>query len=177
MDFSGITAPTRAELLISFMDIQGFTKITEKIGDSLAVFGILDEWSRLAADGIKKGGGFPVKFIGDACMAVYPGDGADDGIRSLLSVKTETERYFVERGFPTRLRVTCHFGEVAIGRFGPERAIDIHGDAVNVAATLERNDRRARMIISPQAFRKLGPETRKLFHKFTPPIVYVAEEG
>jgi hypothetical protein len=30
-------------------------------------------------------------------------------------------------------------------------------------------------VISPQAFRKLSPATRKSFHKYTPPVVYVAE--
>jgi len=50
------------------------------------------------------------------------------------------------------------------------------GDAVNVAATIDRAGRGGRMTTSPQAFRQLEPETRKLFKKYTPPIVYMAAE-
>jgi hypothetical protein len=32
------------------------------------------------------------------------------------------------------------------------------------------------MALSPQAFRKLEPETRKLFKKHTPPVTYIPVE-
>jgi hypothetical protein len=50
------------------------------------------------------------------------------------------------------------------------------GEAVNIASMLGRGEHRGRLVISPQVFRKLSPETRKSFRKFTPPIVYVAGE-
>jgi class 3 adenylate cyclase len=69
-----------------------------------------------------------------------------------------------------------HFGETAIGPFGGSTELDVMGDSINVAARLGRGEHRGRFIISPQAFRKLKPETRKVFHKHTPPVVYVADE-
>ena len=55
------------------------------------------------------------------------------------------------------------------------RVIKFIGDSVNNAAMLAGKDYRARFVITPQVFRKLKPETRKKFHKFTPPVVYIAE--
>jgi hypothetical protein len=40
---------------------------------------------------------------------------------------------------------------------------------VNIAATLKSND----LAITPQLFRRLNPDTRKLFKKHTPPITYI----
>ncbi|MBU0934792.1 MAG: hypothetical protein KKC64_04185, partial [Spirochaetes bacterium] len=54
---------------------------------------------------------------------------------------------------------------------------DIIGETVNIAATMGsggQNSHRNRLILSPEAFRSLGPELRKKFHKFTEPIVYLA---
>jgi hypothetical protein len=50
------------------------------------------------------------------------------------------------------------------------------GDSVNIAATLDRGRNQGKFIISPQVFRKLRPETRKYFHKFTPPVIYISEQ-
>jgi adenylate cyclase len=179
MDFSSVRAPVKANALVSFMDIQGFNKASERLGDPLAVFGFLDDWAAVVAGVIEAGGGKVIKYIGDACLSVFPEGSADAGVRALLRAKADSERFFADRGIPTRLRVSCHFGEVAIGPFGPAGAkrLDVMGDAVNVAATIDRADRGGRMTISPQAFRQLEPETRKLFKKYTPPIVYVADEG
>jgi class 3 adenylate cyclase len=178
MDFSSLNAPTRVEALVSFTDIQGFMRISEKLGDALAIFKFLDRWAAIMAREIESGGGTVIKFIGDSCLALFPEEKADLGVRSLILAKAASERFFAESGIPTRLKATCHFGEVAVGPFGPagSRGIDVIGEAVNIAAMLERGDKGGRLVISPQAFRKLGPDTRKLFHKFTPPIVYVAEE-
>jgi hypothetical protein len=49
----------------------------------------------------------------------------------------------------------------------------------NIAALMPRsgpsNRYKGRFIITPQVLRKLKPETRKLVHKFTSPVVYILE--
>jgi class 3 adenylate cyclase len=179
MDFSSFTTRRKVDVLISFMDIQGFLGIARALPDAEQVFDLLDGWAAVLAGEIEKAGGRVIKFIGDACLAIFPDDRVDAGTRALLSAKEKAEAFFKEKGFSNRLKVTAHFGEAAVGPFGAGscRSIDVLGDSVNVTSGLGRGDHPGRLVISPQAFRKLSAETRKLFHKYTPPIVYVASGG
>ena len=52
---------------------------------------------------------------------------------------------------------------------------DVFGPTVNNAAMVDRRQQRGRFVMTPQAFRSLKPDTRKRFHKHTPPVVYLAE--
>ena len=54
------------------------------------------------------------------------------------------------------------------------------GDAVFaafIAFTMDRRTHRGRLLISPQAFRRLAPQMRTCFHRHTPPVVYVARDA
>jgi hypothetical protein len=61
------------------------------------------------------------------------------------------------------------------GPFGAAgaRRFDVIGKAVNTAATLADG---SGVTLSVSAFRKLGPELRRRFHKHTPPITYIRLE-
>ncbi len=178
MDFSRVTTPRKVDLLISFADIQGFLGIARSDPDPLRMFELLNGWADAMVSEIEKASGCVLKFIGDSCLSVFPGDRVDAGVLALLAAKTRAEAYLQERGFRNRIKVTAHLGEVAIGLFGAGscRALDVLGESVNVAASLEKGDHYGKLIISPQAFRKLSAETRKLFRKYTPPIVYLASD-
>jgi class 3 adenylate cyclase len=78
------------------------------------------------------------------------------------------------RGIPCRHRIKAHFGAAVCGPIGTktEKRFDVYGQSVNTAATLKSNG----MAISPQVFRKLDPETRKLFKKHTLPVTYIPVE-
>jgi hypothetical protein len=54
---------------------------------------------------------------------------------------------------------------------------DFGGEAINIAFSLDRGPYRAQFVITPQVFRKLAPGNRKMFHKHTPPIVYLSERS
>ncbi len=177
MDFSGITTPVRVNLLICFLDIQGFSKISEQMQDPGELFDLLNGWAAIIVKEVEAVGGRVVKFIGDACLAVFSEEAADAGTNALLSAKAKAEVHLEKHGFPNKMRVTVHFGEVIVEQCGAGncKGTDVLGDAVNVCASLGRGDHRGKLILSPQAFRRLEPSSRKLFHKHTPPIVYIAE--
>ncbi len=178
MDISKVTTPRKVSLLISFLDIQGFLGIARKLEDPLDLFAFLGEFARMVVDEVEASGGRVIKFIGDSALLVYPEEAVDQGVRALLSLKASFEHELSDRGFPNKLRITAHFGEAALGLFGAGhcRQLDVLGDAVNTAAMLGRSGHEGRLVISPQAFRRLAPGTRKLFHKYTPPQVYLAED-
>ena len=158
------------------MDVQGFRKIAQSVQDLEVLFDLMNGWAAVIIGEIEAAGGRVIKFIGDSCLSVFAEDRVDAGLDALVSAKGRAESYLESRGFRTRMNVTAHFGEAIIGEFGAGgcRGIDVFGDTVNVAASLERGDHSGQLVISAQAFRKLGPESRKRFHKHTPPIVYVA---
>ena len=178
MDFSNVTTPVRVNLLISFMDIQGFAKIAQRVQDLNELFDLLNQWAVILITEVEAVRGRAIKFIGDSCLSIFPEDGVDGGVHALLSAKQKAEAFLQKRGFTNRMRVTAHFGEAVIGLFGTSscKGIDVFGDSVNISAALERGDHRGQMILSPQAFRKLAASSRKRFHKHTPPIVYIAED-
>ncbi len=179
MDISKVTTPRKVSLLISFMDIMGFLGIAQKLKDPLDHFSLLGGFAEIVIHDVESAGGRVIKFIGDSALSVFPEEEADQGVRTLISLKARLEAYLSQKGFPNKLRMTAHVGEVAIGPFGEGhcRQLDVFGDAVNMAATLERAGHGGRLVISPQAFRKLSAATRKVFHRYTPPKVYLAEEG
>ena len=175
--FDELEKPLKTDLLICFGDIDNFTSVSKGFKDPLGLFDLMNGWAVLVIRHVADTGGRVIKFIGDSTLIVYPAELADMGTRELLALNEKSKAYFKDRGFPLGMHVGIHFGEAVIGPFGepPLLNIDVGGHSVNKAAVLAGSAYRGKFVITPQAFRKLKPETRKLFHKFTPPVVYMAE--
>jgi class 3 adenylate cyclase len=164
------------ELLICFYDLQGFAKtVREKLNEE-STFDLINGLAQATIDSLEGSDAFIVKFIGDAALIVFPGEKADDGMNALLNLKADLETHLGSAGLQTRVKFTIHFGSAAIGPFGkePYETIDVFGDNVNQASLLGRTSAKSTFIVSPEAFRKLRPETRKRFRRYTPPVVYTA---
>ena len=174
--FDSIREPQKLDLLICFCDIDNFTSVARAKPDPLDLFRVLSGMAKEMSDFMRPSTGRIVKFIGDSALVIFPGNAADDGMRVLLGMKGRIERYLARNGLKAKILFQVHFGEVAIGPFGDGDSLDIIGEQINHAARLGHGEHRGMFVISPQAFRKLKPETRKSFHKHTPPVVYVAEE-
>ena len=179
MDFAKVSTLQKTDMLVSFLDLQGFGSIAHVIKDPVELFTFMNGWASTIIKEVEGTSGGVLKFIGDECLVIFPEDSVDSGIGSLLSIKKKTEAYFKEKGFSCKLRVTAHFGEVAIGLLGEGsfQCVDIIGEVVNTAATLGRGEQGGQFVISPQTFRKLSASVRKNFQKHTPPIVYVAKDN
>jgi len=178
MEFSNASIPETVNVLVAFIDIQGLRTISDALKDPVKLFSFLDSWAKIVIKEVEGTDGKVLKFIGDECLIVFPDQSADSGIQTLLSAKRKVEKYFKSLGYANKVRITAHYGEAAIGEFGAGtcRNLDVIGETVNTAAGLGRGEHRGQLIISSQAFRKLSPVTRKRFHKYTPPIVYLAED-
>ena len=108
------------ERTIAFVDLAGFTALTEAHGDHAAA-DLIDRFTQLARDAVGQDA-WVVKSIGDALMLAS--EGPNDGLSALgriLSACYGTE------GFPEP-RVGLHHGVVV------ERGEDYFGAAVNLAA-------------------------------------------
>lgn len=164
-----------AEALVCFTDIAGFARFSRgKEAREVAMF--LVAVAQESAQAVAGTSGRIIKYIGDASLIVFPADDTDAGVRTLTRLKQRVDAVLKARGHGGRLACSAHVGPVALVRLPPVDQPDVLGETVNIAAMAGGSHGPGRFAVTPQVFRKLAPETRKAFHKFTPPIVYLAEE-
>ena len=155
---------------ITFFDLSRLAEWSSSEDDE-RVADFLQRFYALSAKCLEPAGCRIVKFTGDAGLAVFPTESAEDAIDALSRLASETRAMGREIGFDTYLNVSVHVGPVVSGSFGPPGAerFDVIGKAVNVAARLGRRG----VVLSAQAFRCLSEDARQRFHKVTRPVTYV----
>lgn len=131
------------EATVAFIDITGFTKITELEKPDVVV-GILNQYFDLIGKEIIKAGGYVDKFIGDEVMAVFKGkDHLRHALTASLSVCTSIEA-LPEVGpghYHPKVSIGINSGEMISGNIGSEglRRLDytVIGDVVNTAKRMQ----------------------------------------
>ncbi len=139
------------EIAVLFLDIRGFSKISEKSLPYDVVF-ILNSLFGEVGSEIEKANGYIDKFMGDGLMALFglnstPQEASRDAIRAAIAAQratTSASRMLTQHlNEPLRVGIGVHTGMAVIGRIGrtadqtqPSRLTAI-GDSVNIAARLE----------------------------------------
>ena len=154
---------------ISFFDLSRFAEWSSSDEDE-RIARFLQRFYVLAALLLEPAGCRIVKYTGDAGLAVFPSESAEDAIFALCDLADRAREIGREFGLDTYLNVNVHVGPVISGSFGPPGAerFDVIGKAVNVAARLGRRG----VVLSPQAFRCLSEAARQRFRKVTRPVTY-----
>jgi adenylate cyclase len=131
-------------LTVMFIDIAGFTGLSERMGDRLVP--LLSAYLDLTSDVIVANGGTIDKFIGDAVMAFWgaPTPQPDHALlccRAALACRTTLENSGLadDQGQPLHIRIGINSGRMLVGNIGSELRLNytVIGDAVNVASRLE----------------------------------------
>jgi adenylate cyclase len=132
------------ELSVMFIDIAGFTGLSERLGDR--VVPLLSRYLDLTSEIIVANGGTIDKFIGDAVMAFWgaPQPQADHAARccrAALACRRAIEQSDLvdDLGQPLQIRIGINSGRMLVGNIGSELRLNytVIGDAVNVASRLE----------------------------------------
>ena len=141
----------RKEMSFLFMDIIGFTPISEFYknkddpeGLVVLVNEFLDEMTNI----ILANGGMVDKFMGDCIMAVYGApidmpNHAEMAVKSAIEIEAKTlelKQLYKDRGLPDiNVGTGVNTGTAIIGNMGSSTRFDfsVIGDAVNLAARLE----------------------------------------
>ncbi|WP_053373082.1 CHASE2 domain-containing protein [Paenibacillus sp. FJAT-27812] len=153
---------TRRELTVLFVDIRGFTPLSEK-AEPEEIVEILNEYLDLAANCIFKFDGTLDKFIGDAAMAIFNApllleDHPMRAVEAAWAMKEGSaalERKLVERfGFGVKFGLGIHTGPAVFGNIGSRSRMDYTaiGDTVNTAARLESNAKPGQIILSDAVY-------------------------
>lgn len=160
----------KVNMLVSFADLTNFARFSEK-NDLSQLAEFVSEFYDLIGEIIEPDGGEVIKFLGDAALIVFPEDRVNQGIESLMTCKQKTDKWLRDKGVNSQLVIKTHFGEMIYGKFGTKTKLinDVIGKNVNIAALIKASG----FAMTPQVFRKLNPDVRKLFKKHTPPVTYI----
>lgn len=156
----------RRHIAVLFVDIRGFTTISESL-EPEQVVEILNEYLSLVAASIQNWGGTLDKFIGDAAMAIFnaPND-LDDYVFRAVCAAYEISRnanylqtkYNDRYGKPVTFGIGVNCGEAVVGNIGSLNRMDYTaiGDTVNTASRLEANAKAGQILISEAVLDAVG---------------------
>ena len=141
----------RKEMSFLFMDIIGFTPISEYYknkDDPEGLVVLVNEFLEEMTNIILANGGMVDKFMGDCIMAVYGApidmpNHAEMAVKSAIEIEAKTKELkqrYKDRGLPDiNVGTGVNTGTAIIGNMGSTTRFDfsVIGDAVNLAARLE----------------------------------------
>jgi adenylate cyclase len=141
-----LNEPVRQNAAIVFIDLSGFTSLSEKLGPD-AIRELLKNFHALVDTEAVSCGGMITSFLGDGAMILFglPEAAADDAFRATecsvgLCVSAERWLTSLPPSIAARLgfKVGAHFGEIVASRLGggSYHHITATGDTVNVASRL-----------------------------------------
>lgn len=164
-DFNIVLGGENRHIAVLFVDIRGFTPMSEALSPEQVV-GILNEYLSLTTGAIFANSGTLDKFIGDATMAVFNAPfELDDYIyravctaRDIAAGSERLERELMARfGRSVSFGIGVNCGNAVVGNIGCEHRMDYTaiGDTVNTAARLESNARPGQILISEAVYEAL----------------------
>jgi len=174
------------EASIAFIDICGFTSITESEQPNVVV-NLLNSYFDVIVKEIIAQNGYVDKFIGDAVLAVFRNEyHLDRAVDACLAVKNEIEKLVSKNDgqtFKPRVSIGIHSGEMVCGNIGSAslRRLDytVIGDVVNTAERLHQAAENGQIIIAESSFEKIKQSFRcnklqevQLKHKAHPVQIY-----
>jgi adenylate cyclase len=151
------------EATVAFIDLVGFTKISET-EDPNTVVGLLNEYFDLMVKEIIEEKGSVDKFIGDAVMAVFQGpDHTERAVRACLEIRQKMNaipEYSLQSQFIPQVSIGINSGEMVSGNIGSKslKRLDytVIGDVVNVASRLQNAANPSQILILDKCAEKLS---------------------
>ena len=160
---TGLLASETIEGTVVFIDICGFTSLSEKLPASTVV-DLLNRYFDLMVKEIIAQGGYVDKFMGDAVMAVFRGEyHLDRAVDAALAVRARLEAESNEKIPGTEYRpavsIGINTGEMVSGNIGSAslKRLDytVIGDTVNVSQRLQSAAKPGQIIVSGPAYERL----------------------
>lgn len=157
---------TRKDIAVLFVDIRGFTPLSENLSPENVV-DILNSYLTIVADAVAANGGTLDKFIGDAAMAVFnsPSDLEDYVFRAvctawdILSNEESLKRECLKKyGKEVEFGIGVNCGDAVIGNIGSQNRMEYTaiGDTVNTTSRLEGAAGPGQILISREVAKRLG---------------------
>jgi class 3 adenylate cyclase len=161
-------------LAIIFIDVRGFTTISEQLSAEKVVSLLNTHFSNVIKIVTKYGGEID-KFIGDAALCVFglnedsnPASNAALAAIEIVNSTRESDQTFIDQNLPPiRCVAGVNYGKAIAGNIGSNDRLEftVIGDSVNIAARLEgiTKELKKDVVISDAVFQKLSTEQQQLF--------------
>lgn len=154
-----LTANENTEATVAFIDICGFTSISETENPD-AVVGLLNKYFDVMVKGIIDQNGTIDKFIGDCVMAVFNGPyHLDRAIEAALKIRSDISALPPEFSFQPAVSIGINSGEMISGNIGSAalKRLDytVIGDTVNTAQRLQSIADKGQILIAASAYDKV----------------------
>ncbi len=132
----------KREMTVLFSDIRSFTSLSEKMSPE-ENFEFINSYLKQMGPIVRQHNGFIDKFIGDAIMALFKGEGEDAilaGIQMLKELKEYNEKHRnTHFRPPLEIGIGVHAGEMMFGTIGENNRMEttVISDTVNLASRIE----------------------------------------
>lgn len=132
---------TEKEVSVMFVDIRGFTSLSEKLTPR-ENFLFINSFNKRMGPIIRQHQGFIMQYLGDGYMALFP-NGSQDALRAAVEVHMALESYNEDRlakgRLPVKVGIGMQNGDLIMGITGDVERLDaaIISDTVNTASRIE----------------------------------------
>lgn len=183
----------RRVITVMFADVVSFTTLADEREPEVAV-AILNELFTIITEIVFQHGGIIDKFIGDCAMAIWgaPQSHDDDARRAVRAaeailrwLEVGNAKWRKQLGRSIELAIGVHTGVAVVGNIGSEKRMEYTaiGDAVNVAARLERLARPGQILMTRETMQRVADEfpsqslgTYNIVGRSRPSEIYVLSE-
>jgi class 3 adenylate cyclase len=156
---TSLMANETVEATIAFIDICGFTAISEKETPDQVVK-LLNDYFDLMVKEIIAQSGMVDKFMGDCVMAVFKGNfHLDRAIDACLAIREKINALPEVHNFKPHVSIGINSGEVVSGNIGSStlRRLDytVIGDTVNTAQRLQSMAAEGKIVITEKCYEQV----------------------
>jgi class 3 adenylate cyclase/FixJ family two-component response regulator len=156
---NALTANETIEATVAFVDICGFTAISEKEKPDTVVK-MLNQYFDVMVKEIIAQNGLVDKFIGDCVLAVFKGDyHLDRAIDACLAIRNKIQSLPATNNFLPKVSIGINSGEMICGNIGSVtlKRLDytVIGDTVNTAQRLQSAAGVGKILINEACYEKI----------------------
>jgi adenylate cyclase len=160
---SSLLASETIEGTVVFIDICGFTSLSEKLPANMVV-DLLNRYFDLMVKEVIAQGGYVDKFMGDAVMAVFRGEyhldrAVDAALAMRARLQAESNEKVPGTDYRPAVSIGVNTGEMVSGNIGSAslKRLDytVIGDTVNVSQRLQSSAKPGQIIVSKATYERL----------------------
>jgi class 3 adenylate cyclase len=175
---------SKLDMVVLYVDLVGSTTMTlEMPAEKIAI--IVSSFSQEMAAVIRQHHGYVLKFVGDAVIGYFVGDGngllaagnAVNCAKSMISIIQKGINPILNQyDYPDLMvKIGVDFGQNIVVRYGSDAEnshVDLMGPAMNIAAKIQNMAKPNQILIGNDVYQRLHPSSQKNFSQ----IIWTKDE-
>jgi adenylate cyclase len=139
-----LATPQKQDLVICFVDLSGFTQLSQTLGE-VRTENLLKRFHEILADIAEEHDGMVLNFMGDGALLIFgvlseADQIADSALQAAIEMIGQTRRLGQDERLsePLSARIGLHYGPVILSRMGgnQHQQLTVTGDSVNLCSRL-----------------------------------------